>query len=155
MHVNVGDCIAVDSTNQTDGPVSFHADMLAYDPKDSGGIEAGNNPPQAAAPGQSRSYTFFASPEVGETVAMVRDWGDVTENPGLGLYGAIVVGPEGAGYRDPVTDEDVSLDLELAGERVPGSGGRTATSRSSCRTRMNRLARTACPTRRRFGGGGH
>lgn len=43
----------------------------------------------------------------GETVAMIRDWGNVQENPGLGLYGAIIVGPPGARYTHPVTGEDM------------------------------------------------
>jgi hypothetical protein len=39
---------------------------------------------------------------------MIRDWGDVLTNPALGLYGAIVVGPAGATYTDPVTGADAS-----------------------------------------------
>jgi hypothetical protein len=109
LHVNIGDCIEVDLSNETNGAVSFHADMLSYDPAVSGGIEAGRMPAQAVLPSQSRAYTFFASPEVGETTALIRDWGDVTENPSLGLYGAIVVGPEGAAYRDVYSNDDVSL----------------------------------------------
>jgi hypothetical protein len=106
--VNVGDCVEVQLTNETVEPVSFHADMLAYDPRDSGGVEAGSNAPQAVAPGETRTYRYYAHPDVGETVALVRDWGNVIENPRLGLYGAIVVGPRGASYTHPVSGEDVS-----------------------------------------------
>jgi FtsP/CotA-like multicopper oxidase with cupredoxin domain len=122
LHVNVGDCVRVELRNETDGPVSFHADMLAYDPADSAGVEAGRMPPQAIPTGASRTYTFFASQEVGETVALIRDWGDVTENPGLGLYGAIVVGPEGATYRDVYSDEDVSLEARWQVNVFPSDG---------------------------------
>ena len=116
LHVNVGDCLMVNLTNETTtSPVSFHADMLATDPSDSLGVEAGFNPAQVALPGQSRSYTYFAHPEVGETVALVRDWGNVLVNPGLGLYGAVIVGPPGATYTDPVTGADMSM---KAGWRV-------------------------------------
>ena len=109
LHVNVGDCIAVSLTNETaDGPVSFHADMLAFAPMESQGVAAGVNPPKAVGPGETRTYTYFAHPEVGETTALVRDWGNVLENPGLGLYGAIIVGPRGSGYTHPVTSEDMS-----------------------------------------------
>src|SRR5690606_35019373 len=59
--------------------------------------------------GESRTYTYYAHPEVGETVALVRDWGNVLENPGLGLYAAIIVGPAGAAYTDPLTGADLSL----------------------------------------------
>lgn len=109
LHVNVGDCIGIDLTNETSGGgVSFHADMLAFDPQTSYGVAAGNDAEQAVMPGAPRSYTFFASPEVGETTAMVRDWGNVLVNPRLGLYGAIVVGPRGATYTDGRTGADAS-----------------------------------------------
>ncbi|MGB2695019.1 MAG: hypothetical protein WBD55_07515, partial [Dehalococcoidia bacterium] len=110
LHVNVGDCIRIDLANDTkDGPVSLHADMLAYDPKTSAGIAAGATPTQTVAPGEMRTYTFYAHPEVGETIALLRDWGNVLENPGIGLYGAIVVGPRGAIFRDPITNDDIAL----------------------------------------------
>ena len=32
LHVNVGDCLEVWLRNETDAPVSLHADLLAYDP---------------------------------------------------------------------------------------------------------------------------
>jgi hypothetical protein len=108
LHVSVGDCIVAQLTNETAGPVSFHADLLAHDPANSSGVDAGNNAGQMTPPGETRTYTFFASPEVGETTALVRDWGNVIENPRLGLYGAIVVGPRGARFTDPITGEDVS-----------------------------------------------
>ncbi|PKB79895.1 MAG: hypothetical protein BZY88_10935 [SAR202 cluster bacterium Io17-Chloro-G9] len=116
LHVNVGDCVAIRLTNETAaGPVSFHAGMLAADPMESQGVAAGMNPPQAVGPGETRTYTYFAHPEVGETTALVRDWGNVLENPGLGLYGAIIVGPEGASYTHPETGADMS---SRAGWRV-------------------------------------
>jgi FtsP/CotA-like multicopper oxidase with cupredoxin domain len=116
LHVNVGDCVTVNLTNELPaGPVSFHTDMLATDPRESQGVQAGRNPAQAVLPGKTRVYTYFAHPEFGETVALVRDWGDVLEHPRLGLYGAIVVGPRGATYTHPLTGEDMSL---KAGWRV-------------------------------------
>jgi hypothetical protein len=108
LHVNVGDCLRVHLTNATtEGPVSFHVDMLAADPAHGLGVAAGRDPQQALAPGASDTFTYYASPEVGPTTAMVRDFGDVLDNPALGLYGAIVVGPRGARYTDPVTGADV------------------------------------------------
>ena len=38
----------------------------------------------------------------------MRDWGNVLQNPSLGLYGAIIVGPRGATYTHPHTGEDIS-----------------------------------------------
>jgi hypothetical protein len=109
LHVAVGDCIEVALRNATTGgPVSFHADMLAADPRASGGVAAGLDPPQAVAPGAVRTYTYYAHPEIGETAALVRDWGDVLRTPRLGLFGAIVVGPRGARSTDPATGADMS-----------------------------------------------
>jgi hypothetical protein len=123
LHVNVGDCIRVNLRNGTPaGPVSFHADMLAYDPMDSQGVAAGFNPPQGVIPGGVRTYTFFAHPDIGETVSLVRDWGNVLENPGLGLYGAIIVGPTGATYTHPLTGEDVSMKASWRVDVHPRSG---------------------------------
>lgn len=97
LHANVGDCLSIRLRNETaGGPVSLHADMLAFDPSTSGGVAAGKEPVQTVAVGEERVYEFYASPEVGETVAMLRDFGNVDKNPGLGLYGAVVVSPAGS-----------------------------------------------------------
>jgi len=120
LHVNVGDCIRVQLTNLTrGGPVSFHTDLLAADPASSGGVAAGNEPDQSVTPGTSRQYEFFASPTVGPTTAMVRDWGDVLQNPGLGLYGAIVVGPRGTRWTDTGTGTDASQTSRVAVDAHP------------------------------------
>ncbi|HEV8469806.1 MAG TPA: multicopper oxidase domain-containing protein [Candidatus Limnocylindria bacterium] len=109
LHVSVGDCVRIELANHLpSSAVSFHADMLAFDPRDSAGVSAGRNAPQVVAPGASRVYTFFAHPTIGETTALVRDFADVARNPRLGLYGAIVVGPVGATYTDPETGADIS-----------------------------------------------
>lgn len=110
LHVNVGDCVQVRLRNELlSGRVSFHADRLAYDPNQSQGIAVGSSTDQSVAPGEERLYTFYAHPEQGEGGALVRDWGDVLTNPGLGLYGAIIVGPKGSTYTDPSTGMDLSL----------------------------------------------
>ncbi|MCH7891773.1 MAG: hypothetical protein IH921_09760 [Gemmatimonadetes bacterium] len=123
LHANVGDCIQVTLGNETaSGRVSFHADMLAFDPKKSYGIDVGFNPSQTVAPGESRVFTFYADPAVGETAALVRDGGDVVTNPALGLYGAIIVGPEGSTYTDPLTGEDASEVSSWAVDVEPPDG---------------------------------
>ncbi|MCG3116386.1 MAG: multicopper oxidase domain-containing protein [Candidatus Manganitrophus sp. SA1] len=111
LHVNVGDCIKVNLKNEMKkDKVSFSADMLAFDPKDSHGVNVGNNPgDQTVAPGKSKTYTFYAHPQYGETAALVWDWGNFINNVRDGLFGAIVVGPRGSKYRDSVTGEDVSM----------------------------------------------
>jgi len=111
LHVNVGDCVKVTLKNEMKGSrASFSADGMAFDPKDSQGINVGNNPgDQTVGPGQSRLYTYYAAPEYGETAALVWDWGNFINNVRDGLFGAIIVGPKGSKYRDSVTGEDVTL----------------------------------------------
>ncbi len=73
------------------------------------GANVGNNPgDQTVAPGESRTYTYYADPFLGETASLVWDWGNVMTNPRNGLYGAVIIGPKGAKYRDPKTGADIS-----------------------------------------------
>ncbi|MEE9278776.1 MAG: hypothetical protein V3V67_01245, partial [Myxococcota bacterium] len=111
IRANVGDCIRVNFTNRlAEGRASFHADMLAYDPNDSLGINLGyNRGDQTVGPGRSRTYTFYAHPEYEESAALVSDWGDVTKHVRDGLYAALIVGPRGSRYYDPVTRADITL----------------------------------------------
>jgi hypothetical protein len=111
LRVNVGDCIKVTLKNKmAKGRASFFAPGLAFDPRDSHGLNVGNNPgDQTVAPGQSRTYTFYAHPKNGEITTVVWDGGNIVTNPRNGLYGAIIVGPRGSQYRDPVTGQDISL----------------------------------------------
>ncbi|MFQ6026345.1 MAG: multicopper oxidase domain-containing protein, partial [Dehalococcoidia bacterium] len=80
LHANVGDCLQVELHNELDeGQVSFHADMLAYDPSSSAGINSRPDSDQTVEPGHSKTYTFFAHPEVGPPIAQIRDFGHVLE----------------------------------------------------------------------------
>ena len=131
LHVNVGDCIKVNLKNEMKtSRASFSADLLAFDPKDSQGMNVGNNPgDQTIGPGQSRTYTFYAPPQYGETAALVWDWGNFINNVRDGLFGAIIVGPKGSKYRDPVTGEDVTLKNSwqadvIVDQSIPENSGR-------------------------------
>ena len=110
LRVNLGDCVKVNLKNRMKGSrASFFAPGLAFDPKDSLGLNVGNNPgDQTVAPGESRAYTYYAHPENKETTSLVWDGGNIVVNPRNGLFGAVIVGPKGSKYRDPVTGEDLS-----------------------------------------------
>jgi hypothetical protein len=112
LHVNVGDCLEVWLRNDTDVPVSLHADLLAYDPADASPVP----------PGEVRGYTFYAHPEVGETAALLRDTGNVLENPRLGLYGAVIVGLPGTRYYHPASGEDLGGEASWAVDAHPVTG---------------------------------
>jgi len=123
LHVNIGDCVQVLLRNELpSGRVSFNVDRLTYDPKTSQGIAVGYSPDMSVAPGEERTHTFYADPAHGEGGAMVRDWGGGLENQGLGLYGAVVVGPRGATYTDPITGADLSLGAGWAVDVHPPDG---------------------------------
>ncbi len=111
LRANIGDCLKVTLHNQLkEEKASFHADMLAYDPHDSMGANIGNNRgEQTVAPSEQRTYTFYAHPEFGEATALVSDYGKITRNLRDGLYGAIIIGPRGATYRDPSSGADITL----------------------------------------------
>ncbi|OGW66046.1 MAG: hypothetical protein A3H49_10380 [Nitrospirae bacterium RIFCSPLOWO2_02_FULL_62_14] len=110
LRVNLGDCIKVNLKNKmAKSKASFFAPGLAFDPKDSQGLNVGNNGgDQTVAPGGSRTYTYYAHPANKETTSLVWDGGNIVVNPRNGLYGAIIVGPRGSQYRDPVTGQDIS-----------------------------------------------
>ena len=110
LRVNLGDCVKVNLKNKmAKSRASFFAPGLAFDPRDSHGLNVGNNPgDQTVAPGESRTYTFYAHPANKETTSLVWDGGNIILNPRNGLYGAVIVGPKGSQYRDPVTGEDLS-----------------------------------------------
>ncbi|MES4785681.1 MAG: hypothetical protein C4294_07505, partial [Nitrospiraceae bacterium] len=110
LRVNVGDCVKVKLTNKMkNSRASFSALSLAFDPKDSLGANVGNNPgDQTVGPGESRTYTYYADPFLGEISSLVWDWGNVMTNPRNGLFGAIIIGPKGSKYRDPKTGADIS-----------------------------------------------
>ena len=92
------------------GNASIHANNVAFDPKDSQGINVGNNPgDQTVAPGKSKDYTFYAHPEFKINGALLWDFGNLTTNVRDGLYGGIIIGPRGSVYRDPETGKDISL----------------------------------------------
>ncbi len=147
LHANVGECLEIQLSNETaQGAVSFHADLLAVDPANSLGVEAGYNGAQAVPPGATRTYTYYAHPEIGETVALVRDWGDVLTNPRLGLYGAIVIGPEGATYTDPQSGADAAGGASWRVDVHPEVGRPIVILPSCCKTKMGSSAATSCRT---------
>ncbi len=131
LRANVGDCLNVKLTNKLkDGQASFSAFGLAFDPKDSQGVNLGNNPgDQTVAPGKSRTYTYYADPFNGEGQTLVWDWGNVATNPRNGLFGGVIIGPKGSTYRDPKTGEDISLKNSWSADvmidrTIPGNEGR-------------------------------
>jgi len=120
IRANVGDCIKVNlKNNMKASRASFSAIGLAFDPKDSLGANVGNNAgDQTIAAGESRTYTYYADPFLGEATSIVWDWGNVMVNPRNGLFGAVVIGPKGSKYRDPKTGADISTKNRWAADVI-------------------------------------
>ncbi len=111
LHVNIGDCIKIKLTNRLKkGKTSIHVNNIAFDPRDSQGINVGyNKGDQTVKPGASKTYTFFAHPGFKINGGLIWDFGDLVTNVRDGLYGGIIIGPRGSVYRDPETGKDISL----------------------------------------------
>ncbi|MDP6712745.1 MAG: multicopper oxidase domain-containing protein, partial [Nitrospinaceae bacterium] len=111
LRANIGECVKIKLTNRLKkGNASLHANNIAFDPKDSQGINVGNNSgDQTVAPGKSKLYTFYAHQDYNINGALLWDFGDLTGNVRDGLFGGIIIGPRGSVYRDPETGKDISL----------------------------------------------
>ncbi|MBI5944062.1 MAG: IPT/TIG domain-containing protein [Chloroflexi bacterium] len=98
LHVAAGECVNVTLNNQRVlARASFHLGGLLRD-MNSSGINIGFNPEQTIAPGQSRTYTYYADTHKLESV-MISDFGG--DNSGFdGMYGAMVVAPAGATFKN-------------------------------------------------------
>ena len=117
IRANDGDCVTVNFTNYSSQPASFHVDAPQVDPRSSLGITIGFNNRQSARPGESITYRFYAQDELG--TVLIRDFGNIFRNPREGLYGALIVEPEGATYHDPYTGFQINGGL-VAVIKVPG-----------------------------------
>ncbi|MHB1153118.1 MAG: multicopper oxidase domain-containing protein [Eubacteriales bacterium] len=129
LRVNSGEVIEVTLTNRftqpleqtfhpgvpvnTDYPpserVSINPSLVLFDPMNSGGITVGYNPDQTAGPGDSITYRWYANLELG--TCMLTDAGDIMNHRGHGLWGSLIVEPDGAVYLDaktmkPLTDQN-------------------------------------------------
>jgi hypothetical protein len=118
LHVAAGECIDVRLTNGLgSGRASFHVTKLSRD-IESSGVNIGFNPEQTVAPGQSRTYRYYADTEkIGS--ALINDFGG--NGSGVdGLYGAVIVGPKGATFTNPKTGDpaDVGAHVDV---HVPGA----------------------------------
>ena len=111
IRANHGDCITIIFTNRMEGqPASMQVDGVSIDPRGSLGITLGMNPDQTVLPGGTTTYKYYADKELG--VVQIRDFGNIYSNARNGLYGALVIEPEGSTYVDPDTGAPVINGLE-------------------------------------------
>ena len=101
IRANAGDCLEIIFTNRSSEPASLYVDGAAVDPKGSLGMTVGFNPDQVAQPGTRRTYRYYLPDEMG--ALLIRDFGSPMRNGAAGLYGALIVEPEGATYHTAAT----------------------------------------------------
>ncbi|MEM7354290.1 MAG: copper oxidase, partial [Acidobacteriota bacterium] len=107
--------------------VGLHPQLVAYNPRNSDGIEAGLNPAdQAPAPGETVTYTWYAGDVAhgagGEVVSTPIEFGAVNlmpadriKHPNKGLIGALIIEPEGSTW---VTDDDPTAPIAFRPTRT-------------------------------------
>ena len=120
LHVAAGDCVSVALSNRRAlARTSFHVGELVAT-GGSSGVNAGYGPENTVAPGETRTYRFFAdTSDIG--AALVTDLG-ANDAGKLGLYGAIVVAPEGATFTDPASGFPRPIGAQVD-VHVPGTPG--------------------------------
>ena len=120
LHAAANDCVTVTLRNERSGArVSFDVNKVLRDAASSG-IDIGFNPESTVAPGQTRTYRFWADTEkIGG--AIVSDFGGDDAGT-IGSYGAVVVSPTGSTFTNPVTGAAVSVGAQVD-VHVPGQTG--------------------------------
>ncbi len=111
LRVNHGECLVVKLHNDLCVPqqpcldrdlkrASLHVGELLFDPQGSHGSAIGLNLDSTVAPGEKRTYRYFADQELGTTIAFNLA---NPEDAGKGAFAAVIVEPEGSEYRDIVS----------------------------------------------------
>jgi FtsP/CotA-like multicopper oxidase with cupredoxin domain len=114
IRANMGDCVEIGFTNRlgSNQPVGLHIDGLAYK-VDSSGDAVGNNPSSNTDPGQTRTYMYYV-PKI-ESLEGARYMHPGPGNRALvnhGLFGTLVVEPEGSTYLNAKTRQPLTSGWE-------------------------------------------
>ncbi|MEM8962525.1 MAG: multicopper oxidase domain-containing protein [Acidobacteriota bacterium] len=120
LRANVGEVVEVQLRNQlADDHVGLHPSLVQYDVQGSDGSAVGWNTDQTVAPGTSKTYRWYADEELGTVYLYNPASLDDTRH---GLFGALIVEPEGSTWRDPVTGGP--LRSGVSADVIPGDGGK-------------------------------
>lgn len=117
LRANKGDCIQVTFSNYLSEKASIHIEGVGYDVKGSDGTSAGYNPDSTAAPNMDLVYRWNASEEGtfffynGADLTYFTDPNGGRGTMGDGLFGALIVEPQGATWTDPITGEALTSGL--------------------------------------------
>jgi len=111
IRANQGEVVEIEFTNHLDDPASMHQTGLPQDPKTSDGMNVGENPSSIAESGETVTYRWHAAHKGGHFFydGAHQGYNSPDEEPekanhlSRGLFGTLVVEPEGATWTDPVT----------------------------------------------------
>jgi manganese oxidase len=109
LHAAAGECVTVNLKNERAVPATGPSPRVSLNVSEvdrtarSSGVNAGFNPEQTVGVGESRTYRFHVDDAaIGSSV--IADMGDASA-PERGTYGALIVAPAGAQFRDPQTGQ--------------------------------------------------
>lgn len=104
LRVNEGECLEVSLRNTLAENASLSVGEMLTSPQGSYGSAIGYNPDSTTAPGETRTYRWYADRELGTVTAL-----DMA-NPiraAEGAFAGVIVEPAGSEYRDPFTGEQI------------------------------------------------
>lgn len=119
LRANAGDCVEIDLTNRAGGVAGMTIEGGNFNPADAYGAEIGRGGRRGLRPGESKIFRTYMAEELG--IVRIRDFSRPFFNASLGLYGAIIVEPEGATYHDPQTDVVIESGVEAVVRLPDGS----------------------------------
>jgi manganese oxidase len=120
VHVNLGDCLTINFTNQRKNERASMAIGELDKSGSSSGVNVGFTSEQTVAPGASQTYRVYADTLSIES-AVFSDFGG-NDTGKIGLYGAIVIGEKGAWFTNPTTGAQ-TMSGALVDVHVPGQPG--------------------------------
>ncbi|MGA9277717.1 multicopper oxidase domain-containing protein, partial [Ilumatobacter sp.] len=116
IRANLGDCLEIEFHNDLVGrDASFHVTGLPFTAANAGG-NVGFNPNSLAAPGDVITYRFQVPTDpYAEGAYVFNSMSDTRYTMSHGLFGTLVLEPEGSRYLDPA---DPSTELESGWEAI-------------------------------------
>jgi hypothetical protein len=110
LRANQGDCLRLTLRNGTDiaEPVSLHLHGSSLYMEDTGAPAIATNPDSIAQPGTTVTYRWMVEQDEPEGTHYFHSHGDGREQTAHGLFGALIVEPEGSVYLDPLSGEDLA-----------------------------------------------
>ncbi len=81
----------------------------------------GHNPDNTAAPGETKSYTVYMDPALGEGAHAFHSTGDIRQLLAHGLFGALIAEPPGSQWLDPGTLQPIQSGWSAVIQQASGS----------------------------------